>query len=151
MSGGIQVLRAETRSQVRGALAAHVAARLRPATAVPATGERANSVLLDQVERAARYARRFPRTGPRGGRPAKPAVDFVVAGPPRFGAPERWGRAREDAYFRDAYSWLVEKMGSRSMVACAAIHRDETAPHLHVLAVPVSSRGLGWNPVLNER
>ena len=42
-------------------------------------------------------------------------------------------------------------MGPRSVVALFALHLDETAPHIHGLAVPITTDGkLGRNPRINE-
>ena len=145
MAGGTQVLRVEVRDRVDGPLAAHVLGRRRPPTAV---ASRENTVLVDQVSAAAEYAAGFPRTGPKGGRPAKPGVEFVVAGPPPYG-PGEWSREQEDAYFSMALAWIVACAEPHSMISAAAIHRDETSPHLHLLMVPVGERNgvrrLGWS------
>ena len=142
---GIQVLRVEVRNRVDGPLAAHILGRHRPPTAV---ASRENTVVVGQVSAAAEYAAGFPRTGPKGGRPAKPGVEFVVAGPPPYG-PGEWSREQEDVYFSMALAWIVACAGPHSMISAAAIHRDETSPHMQVLMVPVGERKgmrrLGWS------
>ena len=150
MAGGIQVVRAETRDRVGGALAAHIRCETRPATAVPAVGKRENSILVDDVAGAAAYAASLARTGKRG-KPAKPAREFLFAGLPPFGDPHEWPRELADAYFKACLAWVMACAGRHSRIALAVIHRDETAPHLHVLLVPVGERGgeprLGWTSV----
>ncbi len=52
-------------------------------------------------------------------------------------------------YFSMALAWIVACAGPHSMISAAAIHRDETSPHMHVLMVPVGERKgmrrLGWS------
>lgn len=46
-----------------------------------------------------------------------------------------------------AYGWVRTILGPESVIAAAAWHRDETAPHIHVLAVPRPEGGngrIGW-------
>ena len=44
----------------------------------------------------------------------------------------------EGRFFRDALEWIGERSGGMCNVVCADIHRDEAAPHMHVLVVPLS-------------
>ena len=86
----------------------------------------------------------------RGRRP-KEAIEFVLAGPPAYATPEAWDVETERAWAAASVAWAKGILGERSAIAVAALHRDETAPHVHVLAVPVSSDGrLGWCKVRDE-
>ena len=85
----------------------------------------------------------------RGRRPLK-AVEFVVCGPPPYGE-DAWNEARELQWARASYQWVRSVLGQKSVVASAALHRDETAPHIHVLAVPLDRQGkLGWCRVRDQ-
>ena len=87
----------------------------------------------------------------KGGRPARPAVELVMAGPPPYGSPEEWGEDVVRLWAQHSVEWARELLGPESVVALAVLHRDETSPHVHVLAVPVDSGGvLGWERVKNE-
>jgi hypothetical protein len=43
----------------------------------------------------------------------------------------------ERAYFADAVAWVAENFGGVDNLLCADIHRDESAPHCHVIIVPL--------------
>ena len=105
-------------------------------------------VVLGGADYAA--ARKALRTAPRRpGRKPYEAVEIVLAGPPRYdgskGEPWPLGRAR--AWAHAAYEWARSVLGPESVVAAAGWHRDESAPHVHVLAVPRPEGGggrIGW-------
>ena len=127
--GGIQVLRMEIRRTVRGALARHVLGQHVHEVHEAKDGEKLDiSVLVDNVNEAAAYADLLAPNGGKG-KPAR-CVEFVIAG-----CRSDWTRKQEDAYFGAAFSWLIECAGPHSMVAAAAIHRHETAPHMQALIV----------------
>ena len=72
-----------------------------------------------------------------------------VAGPLPFdgtgGTP--WAPEREREWAHAAYAWARSILGPESVVAAAGWHRDEAAPHVHVLAVPRPEGGsgrIGW-------
>ena len=138
MSGGIQIVRLETRDTVDRNLVRHILGEVRPDTAVEAVGRRENTILVSDVEGATEYARSFARTGKKGGRPPKHAVDCIFGGTPPIGSPDEWPREKEDEYYLACLAWLSTYAGPHSRIAAAAIHRDETSAHLHVLFVPVS-------------
>ena len=73
-----------------------------------------------------------------------------MCGPPPYGE-DAWNEARELQWARDSYQWGRSVLGQKSVVASAALHRDETAPHIHVLAVPLDRQGkLGWCRVRDQ-
>lgn len=58
------------------------------------------------------------------------ALEFVVSLPP--------GQCSdEDALFADAVAWLARRFGGEANILSADIHRDEAAPHLHLLLLPI--------------
>lgn len=46
----------------------------------------------------------------------------------------------QDNYFKKCIEW-VEKEWPTCIILCAAIHRDETTPHLQVLVAPIDQKG----------
>ena len=49
----------------------------------------------------------------------------------------RMGKAEMDAYFRLALEFIAAKFGGMANILTAAIHRDETTPHMQVLVMPL--------------
>ena len=142
---GTQVLRIETRERLQRANAQHVSGLTRDATARP-TPEPV--VVLSGADYAA--ARTALRTAPRRtGRKPHEAVELVLAGPPPYdgSAGEPWKPEREREWAHAAYAWALSILGPESVIAAAGWHRDESAPHVHVLAVPRAPGGngrVGW-------
>ena len=142
---GQQVLRIETRERLRPGNARHVAGLARDPTSRPVPEP---VVTLGRADYAA--ARRALRDAPRRtGRKPHEAVEFVLAGPPPYdgtrGAP--WALEREREWAHAAHAWARAVLGPESVVAAAGWHRDEAAPHVHVLAVPRPEGGngrVGW-------
>ena len=53
-------------------------------------------------------------------------------------------RIDERAFFVDAVQWLADRFGGADNILTADIHRDESAPHLHLLVLPlISGRMVG--------
>ncbi len=50
---------------------------------------------------------------------------------------ERWGDEKTDEYFKSCYDFFCEEFGKENVVS-AKIHKDETAPHMHLHFVPVN-------------
>ena len=126
--GGIQVLRMETRSDVTGALAAHIIGEHVHEVHEPKPGEQMDiTVLVDDRERAAAYLQGLKVHGN-----AKPGVEFVVGG-----CRDDMSREEEDAYFMQSLQWIREHAGEHSMLSAACIHRHEQSPHMQVLMVAV--------------
>ena len=142
---GKQVLRIETRDRLRPGNARHVAGLVRDPTARPVP-EPVIALGGADYEAARKALRNAPR---RPGRRPCEAVELVLAGPPPFdgtgGAP--WAPEREREWVHAAYGWALTVLGPESVVAAAGWHRDEAAPHVHVLAVPRPEGGsgrIGW-------
>ncbi len=91
------------------------------------------------AENAAEAVRRFNDALPDKVRKnAVLAVEFLVTGSPESMASK--DRAAQDAYFKDALQWLLDRHGARNVVY-AGIHRDETTPHMYAYVVPKDERG----------
>ena len=149
-SGGAQVLRIEPRKGIDRALAAHIVGHARPETALSL--DEPTVVLEDNREEAAEAldAAFAALEGKRGRRP-KGVVELVLAGPPAYGSDDEWSREREHEWALQSLAWARKMLGPRSVIAAAALHRDETSPHIHVLAVPITREGkLGWCAVRNQ-
>ena len=68
----------------------------------------------------------------------------MLGGPPPYGEGE-WPAERVQQWVERSMEWIHDVAGPESTIAVAALHQDETAPHLHIVFVPVSAaRGLGW-------
>lgn len=50
-----------------------------------------------------------------------------------------WPVARQDEYFRLALAFVAERFGGMDNVLAAAVHRDESTPHMQVLMMPVDA------------
>ena len=89
----------------------------------------------------------------RRGRPPAPYVEFVVAGPPPYASDERWPDEKEAQWASGAVEW-VKELWPQSLVVVASHHRDETAPHIHIVLSPRIDRNgkvnYGWCKARNE-
>ena len=87
----------------------------------------------------------------RRGRPPKHVLALMFAGPPHYEGPHKWKWEIEKAWVDRVMRFLNLIAGDHSVIVSADLHRDETAPHIHVLLVPVSNDGrLGWTRVQEE-
>ena len=50
---------------------------------------------------------------------------------------EIWGEEKTDDYFKACYDFFSEEFGRQNVVS-AKVHKDETAPHMHLHFVPVN-------------
>lgn len=50
---------------------------------------------------------------------------------------EIWGEEKTDAYFKACYEFFSKEFGRQNVVS-AHVHKDETAPHMHLHFVPVN-------------
>ena len=90
-----------------------------------------------------RYTASVP-ADPRG-RPAAEARSFLVAGPPPYCAlGQAWPELFALEYLYMAFEWICDRLGEETRIIGAAIHRDEGAPHLHLLAVPITDGRICW-------
>lgn len=96
------------------------------------SGAKSTRALLSAVERRLPCSRR---------RDAVICIEYLIAASPEAFA--RHGGHLDDmgsGYFRDALAWLKLRHGSDNVV-CAAVHLDETTPHLAVYVVPLTTDG----------
>ena len=145
------LLRIEAKATWEGTanLVRHILGELRPPTArdvpEPIEGYGGDSAAALAALREAQADRK--RRKVRGARPCE-LVDVLFAGPPSYGTPEEWTRELETEWAQACMSWLRDVLGPRAPIVAAAVHRDETSPHLHVLAVPIGADGdLGWTRI----
>lgn len=74
--------------------------------------------------------------GPQGFTKASvPVLDILVT--TSSDDPKRMGKAGQDDYFKRALSFIAKKFGGMANILTAAIHRDETTPHMQVLVMPL--------------
>ena len=85
----------------------------------------------------------------RKGRPPNPYVEFLLAGPPTYDDERRWDTPKELKWAKAAAKWVRHRF-PESKVVVASLHRDEAAPHVHVVIAPASldpytgERQWGW-------
>lgn len=48
-----------------------------------------------------------------------------------------WPVAKQDSFFTRALDFIAAKFGGKQNILCAAIHRDESTPHMQVILAPV--------------
>lgn len=92
---------------------------------------------------------RISRKSKRGARPHE-GLMILCSGPPRYDTDEEgvrkpWTLEQEIEWAWRSYAFILTLIGPKSVVVSADLHRDEAAPHLHVLVVPRDSKGvLAW-------
>lgn len=62
------------------------------------------------------------------------ALDILVTASPS--AMQRMSKAEQDSYFKKALRFIAERFGGAENILTAAVHRDETTPHMQVLVMP---------------
>lgn len=72
------------------------------------------------------------------------AVEFVVSLAPEHGIDER-------GFFSAALAWLAARFGGVGNILSADIHRDEAAPHMHVLLLPLIGGRMAGSDALGGR
>ena len=156
MAGNIQVMRIETYKKLDERLVAHVKGVTRPPTARPvdqsivSVHEPVELGAIVELDGAGAGAGReaIERTRPTGrGRKPGEAIEILLAGPPPYGDPGQWSNARELEWARASLEWVRETIGPESVIVTAALHRDETSPHVQAVVVPVHKGRLGWTRV----
>lgn len=66
------------------------------------------------------------------------AVEYVMTASPGWW--ETAGEERQQQFFRESVTWLMDKYGAENVVA-ASVHRDELSPHLSAFVVPRTPDG----------
>lgn len=137
------MVRIKARNRIQRALYGHVQGLTRPIYARDV--DDAVVVLVDAWDDAldAVGLAEMRRRGKKG-RPPKHVVDILLAGPPGYATSQEWDPEKEVAWARSAVEWCKDLLGPESVVFAAALHRDEAAPHVHLLAVPIQDGRLGW-------
>lgn len=72
------------------------------------------------------------------------ALEFVVSLPPTHTINDR-------AFFVSCVEWVASRYGGYSNILSADIHRDEAAPHLHVLLLPLIDGRMKGSDLLGGR
>lgn len=127
-----QVLRFETRDEIPGGLVSHLTGKSRPANAIPQKHLPGNRNAVSVIESNLRTAREVAATRSKR---CKPAVDVVIAGPPPFASDDAWSDEKVEQWARYSLAWF-HAMAPKAVVAVAAVHWDESSPHMHLLVVP---------------
>lgn len=99
---------------------------------------------LKQIQ-AATYQQEFERIRTRqqlkgnlrlqGKKQSTVMCEFVITSDTEFF--DRLGKERTKQFFKDAYSFVIAKVGGEQYVVSAVIHMDEATPHMHVAYIPV--------------
>ena len=112
---------------------------------LPAVGEtRPYQVRLQAAQRAIAEARALPTPG----RKPQPCIGIIAAGPPAYGAAEAWDQDQIAKWAVQSVQWFKE-CSPHSVITAAALHQDETRPHVHILAVARAESGhVGWGRIL---
>lgn len=153
-----QKFRVQSLKNITGAIAEHMLGERRPPNAKPREGlefvehlgsdgepidRMSAGKMLFAANELLREEREKRRKEKRGGYRASGIIDFFAGGP-------TW---KDEKNLRGEFAatfvkWIRDKLGPRSKIAIAAIHNDETAFHVHVVAVCVSPEGrFGWSHV----
>ena len=145
---GIQVLRIESRAKYTGALVRH---NLRDeSVAVPGARRADPPGYVFECDLGGAAAALIAASRARTGRPPNECLEIVIAGPHPYASPKRWAYETELAWGVAVVAWVKKILGPHTVIAVAALHRDERAPHVHILAIPVDETGrLGWTRVEN--
>lgn len=61
--------------------------------------------------------------------------EFVITSDKEFF--DRLGTDRTKQFFKDAYQFVIAKVGGEQYVVSAVVHMDEATPHMHVAYIPV--------------
>ena len=130
------------------ALRNHALARTRRGPTLPMIPETTPIVLVDDYG-ALLEARRIIRAQrARPGHPPNECLSITFGGPPVYCAQDpTWPESRSNAYLYEGFDWLIEMLGPESLIIAAAIHRDESGPHGHLVATPVCDGRVNWTAV----
>ena len=146
--GRCGVLHIETKATLPAALVKHIVGISRPDTAREV--DRAVYNLASNLPLARETIKDYLST-PRRGRRPKFVACFLLAGPSHYEGPHAWDWPQEDAWATRAVEFLQIVAGPRGVLATADLHRDETAPHIHSMMVPVCEDGrISWSQQQKE-
>jgi len=71
-------------------------------------------------------------------------IEYLVTASPEAMALKT--KAQQDAYFRDALKWILDRHGKENLLS-VGIHRDEKTPHLHAVVVPLVRSKDRWGKI----
>lgn len=147
--GGVQVLRFEPRATLDSALVRHNLGKDgRPNHSTQRLPLRWDDD-QEQLEKAKARLSELTRKKKRGQQPHQ-VVDLLIAGPPPFHSPDAWDDSKLKEWAVANRMWLEAKF-PHAHLAVAAVHMDETSPHMHVLLIPeCSDRKLSWSQCQRE-
>lgn len=63
------------------------------------------------------------------------AIELLITASPE--AMHAKSEAAQDAYFRDALTWIGDRFGGGANIRLAVVLRDQTTPHMRVLLTPL--------------
>ena len=164
----LQVLRFEGRADLNQRLVDHIMGRSRPKTAIDRSAQgivnltiREDYDLADATIKLGELAAR----GKRGRRAQHVLVEAIMAGAPPYeqrvdddgnvipGQPKPWSQWKVQRWALRSIARirrLVEANG-KAKLCFAALHQDETSPHIHLAFVPLCSDGrLSWTHLKKE-
>ena len=149
--GQFAILRFQPKDSLDRHLAQHVRSETRPITADPEL-RHLNRASPERMFREAHSRMRNARARRRGkaGRPPRPAVDAIFAGPPKHYSDEAWSADDLDRWWEASTAWFRQTF-PHAAIAATGLHHDESSPHGHILFVPLTSGGdLSWTQCQHE-
>lgn len=152
---GYAIFRAEPRT-ISGAAAMlrHALREDVPANAVPGSprpqllaGVATSSQAMQRVRAAiedARSAKKYQKT-------VKPVLDILVTFSHKDGT--KLSENEQEQYFKKALDFVSNKFGGAENILCAAVHRDESTPHIQIimLARDNDTKKLGCSQFMGNR
>ena len=145
------ILRFQPKEALDWHLAQHVRSETRPITADPDLLH-LNSASPEPMFHEAYGRMRMARARRRGkvGRPPRPVVDAIFAGPPKHYSDDAWPADELDRWWEASQAWFKSTFPHAS-IAATGFHHDESSPHGHVLFVPLTGSGdLSWTQCQHE-
>ena len=112
------------------------------------------SATADEIANDKKLRAEWVNSGRSGPKP-EPYVEMIFAGPPQYNdIARRWDEAKETKWAEATHKWVQSRFPD-SLIVVSSLHRDETAPHIHVIASPRSVDGVGeisygWCRARNE-
>lgn len=74
------------------------------------------------------------------------ACEFLVTASPE--AMKKMSVAEQNQFFKDSVEFVGEQIGGMQNILSVSIHRDESTPHAHILAMPLKDGKLNFNHYL---
>lgn len=144
----IQFVKFLGRETLDVALLKHVVGGLRPDTVRPMAGQGPGIVpIAANLEPAWAAVHKHRGVRRRGNQPYE-AVDVIFTGPPPYFEDDEWPLEREIEWSKRNVEWLSSIIAPYGIIAGAALHRDESSPHLQLLFIPLHTPDrLGWTHV----